>query len=331
MSYFFRELYLKSDKEDTTINEPTNVTSSYRMSGNSLEKFDISFLQLENKEQNMIYSPLSIKYALEMLGDGSNDNSKKQIDEVIGDYKSKKYNNSSNMSFANAMFIRDTYKNNISDNYTNTLSTKYNAEIIYDKFENAFNMNKWVSDKTFNLIDDLFDDDTVKQEDFILTNALAIDMKWHNLIQAAATDFKNESDDYNYYSVRYNHEKYSEYIEPIMDKYRTLKFNDNIDSKAVEIGASINNYDIVKTLGEDNIRKTVGDEYRKWLESDEAKLDLEYNPSSVETDVDKFLDKYIEELNENYKRVDASTDFMLYEDESVKAFAKDLREQHYSM
>lgn len=326
VAFIFKDKIFK--KENPKKVEPVKVTSPYRMSSNSLEKFDLSFLQLENKEENIVYSPLSIKYALSMLKDGSSENTYNEINAVVGDYKSKKYTNNSNMSFANAMFIRDTFKDSINEKYTSKLNNNYNAEIIYDKFENASTMNKWVSDKTFNLINNLFDDNVVKKEDFIITNALAIDMQWKNLIQPnGSIKFKNDDENYNKgYNVRYSHEKYYDYVEDLCcSEYSSLKFNNKINSKSVQIGASINNYDIVKTLGEDNIRKTVGEEYRKWLESEEAQLDLKYNPSSVETDVDKFLDKYVEELNSNYKRLDASTDFMLYDDESVKVFAKDLK------
>ena len=74
---------------------------------NSLEKFDLYFLQLENGKQNKIYSPLSIKYALEMLEEGTTGESKAQISNIIGSYKANKYVNSKNMAFGNAIFIND--------------------------------------------------------------------------------------------------------------------------------------------------------------------------------------------------------------------------------
>ena len=59
---------------------------------------------------NKLYSPLSIKYALEMLAEGANGESKEQISNIIGTYNAKKYTNSSNMSFANALFIKNSFK-----------------------------------------------------------------------------------------------------------------------------------------------------------------------------------------------------------------------------
>ena len=128
-----------------------NSNSEYKISDNALSSFDLYFMQKENNNKNKIYSPLSIKYALSMLKDGADGDSKKQIENIIGDYNPKKYTNSSNVSLANAMFIRNDYKKNIKDEYVNLLKEKYNAEIIYDAFKTPDNINKWISDKTLGL------------------------------------------------------------------------------------------------------------------------------------------------------------------------------------
>ncbi|MDD6878715.1 MAG: serpin family protein [bacterium] len=296
-----------SKNDNKEIITESKEISKYRLSSNSLEPFDLYFLQLENIETNKIYSPLSIKYALEMLAEGAKGNSKLQLDSIIGDYKAKKYTNSSNMSFANAMFVNNSYKDNIKSDYLNKLVQKYNAEVVYDSFKSADTINNWTSKKTLGLINKLFDD--VSMYNFILINALGIDMEWNNLIQSVN----------GVYSVEYSHENFSTYIWPIMsESYSTVKFdNKKINAKAVEIGAVANNYDIVNEIGEDKIRKTVGEEYKKWLK--------EEGYSKNNQDVDKYLDEYIEEIKTNYKTVSSSTDFLFYVDDSVKAFAKDLK------
>lgn len=305
----------KETKEVKEINtEAEDILSPYRMSGNNLDEFDLSFLKIGEKDKNIIYSPLSIKYTLAMLSDGSDGNSKKQIDALIGDYKSNKYTNSSNMSLANALFIQNSFKDTIKASYIDTLNNKYSAEVLYDSFETPTLINKWVNNKTFGLINNLVDD--VKDKQFVLVNALAIDMEWNKFIQATNETFAN------YYSIKYEHENYSEYINVLMeDNYGTVKFNNGtIDAKAVEIGASINNYDIVSTLGEDNIRNTITKEYTQWLEENTCG-DADQRP-----DATTYVNKYIEELNSNYKKVAASTDFKFYDNEFVKVFAKEMKE-----
>lgn len=312
----FFMFYKPKDDKNTIDTEVKEVYSEYRMSGNQLENFDLRFLQLENNGQNVVYSPLSIKYALAMLQEGTGGTSKAQLEALIGDYQAKKYTNSANMSFGNAMFIRNIYQDKIKEDYISRLKEEYNAEVVYDAFENADNVNSWVSEKTFGLINQLIDDVSDKQ--FMLINALAIDMEWNNLIQATSATMRNS------YSVNYAHERYSAYIPFINgDDYGTVKFNnDTINAKAVEIGASINNYDIVNTLGEENIRATITEEYQKWLNSADR-----YNCSGeIEENVEAYVNQYIEELDSNYQQVKGSTDFKMYVDDSVKMFAKELKE-----
>ena len=305
-----------------------DVKSEYRMSSNSLEKFDLSFLKLENKEANKIYSPLSIKYTLAMLSEGSNGMSKAQIDAVIGEYQSKKYNNNEHMSFANVMFLRNTLKDTLKEDYKSALKTKYDADVILNEFTSAAPMNNLINSKTLGLINNLLDDDAVKQEDFELINALAIDMNWNNQIQCAT----GSSVPCQSYDVYYRHEKYktdrmySSSVGTITseDGFYPLTFNGKENVKSATIKASFNRYDIVKTLGEEKITEEVGKAYREWLETEDGKNNLKYG--YADEDVNKFLAKYIEELNSNYGKSAASTDFMLYKDDNVKVFAKNLQE-----
>ena len=307
-------------KKDNTKKEENNVIgkteyNDYKISSNSVGDFDLVFLKNNTKNgeknSNKVYSPLSIKFALEMLEEGSNGETKKQISNIIGDYNTRKYDNNSNMSFANALFIKDSYKDNIKSSYSNLISNKYNASIIYDTFTNADNINKWVSDKTFNLINNLIDDTT--NINFVLINALAIDMEWIKEIQSKE----------NSYHVDY----YPNHIDflTIVDQYE----NQEIENPDAEIDAVINKYDIVNTLGKENIKETVKKEYEKWL--NDPSSDSCNGSMSEEKDVETYIkntitDEYFNEMNEAYKDVQSSTDFEFYVDENVKVFAKDLKE-----
>lgn len=146
-------------------------------------EFSFKFLKMENKKENMVYSPLSIKYALKMLNDGANGNTKTQIENVIGNGSLVKYDNIENvLSLANALYIRDTYSQYIKSEYKNNLVNKYNAEIKYDAFKNAKNINSWIENKTFGQIKNMLKDEMVTNPDtqMFLINALAIDMSWKN-------------------------------------------------------------------------------------------------------------------------------------------------------
>lgn len=287
----------------------------YALNGNSLEDFDIRFLQLENTKENKIYSPLSIKYALAMLNEGAEGETKTQISSLIGDYKAKKYINSAHMSFANALFIRDTYKNLIKESYINNLKTKYNADVKYDAFTSAQGINSWTREKTLGLIDSIIDDENVNDLSFALVNALGIDMEWQNKFLEPVDEV-----------AEYRHEKFN-WEAPLELLSNSFK-NINNEISGMGIVASINNYDIVNTLGEEKIRQTVGNEFRKYLVEDpygEAQYYLEEN-NDIETVVKDYLDGYIKGINSNYKDVSMNTDFSFYTDKNIKVFAKDLKE-----
>ena len=309
-------LFVKFNKEKKYDDPIIKEKAVYSIKSNSLEPFDLYFLQLENKKENKIYSPLSIKYALSMLAEGSEGESKKQILDIIYNYKTNKYENNKNISLANALFIKEIYKDKINNNYKTTLIDKYNAEVIIDSFMSPVNINSWVNNKTLGLINNLFDD--ISEENLILINALAIDMEWEDKFIHAYPNVP--------VSVNYKHEKFS-WFGP--DEVTEKEFND-IEEKisGMEIIASANKYDIVNVLGKNKIRKTVKEELIKYLNENNLTIRNVYNEDN-KTDEELFelyLDNYIEEISSNYKKIDASTDFSFYTDENIKVFAKSLKE-----
>lgn len=331
----------KYDKPNNETNKPTETIQtqtepkkvSYAITKNSLDNFDLAFLKLENNKKNMIYSPLSIKYALGMLMQGSAGDTLTQINEVLGQYKFHKFTNNKNMSFANALFIKNTYKNSVSTTYIDNLKKNFGAEVKYDTFKKPDVVNKYVSEKTFKLINNIVDD--ISKDDYVLLNALAIDMNWIKKIQPEYREEDTEEDEI--LSVYYPHMNYSKLIDYLNETdYHELSFNsDPIARQSVEIGAVINNYDIEAALGKEKIKKIVMDDYNAWVAkgapdaceecTDNCDLDDEDCDETCTKDTKFDFEKYYKELTSSYKRVDTSTDFEFYTDDNVKVFKKDLK------
>lgn len=323
--YFFLIRKNNNEENNNEVQNETeiiNTNSPYKLTSNGLEPFDLYFMQLENNGENKVYSPLSIKYALAMLSEGANGATKTQIDNIIGEYVAKKYTNSDNMSFANGLFIKDTYKNSIKSSYINAVTSKYNADVIINSFNNTNSLNSWVSDKTFNLITNITDD--ISDLDFILINALAIDMEWVEKIQS----------EHDIYTVNFPHERYESYRYEYSfsvygldtTDYHRLEFEGvDYEVKSAEIGAVANNYDIINVLGEDSIKQTVREAFEQYKLENPGTV---YDSSGREiTDFNSWFDNYyIKELGSNFGQVSSSTDFEFYIDDNVKVFAKDLKE-----
>ena len=137
-----------------------------------------SFLQLEADSKNLIYSPLSIRNGLALLSAGASGTTKTEIDAVLGDATIPQYQNiADKLSLANGVFIRDTFQSKVLPSYTATVQQDYDGEVLYDSFTSSTNMDNWVSQKTFGLIDSIGIDPNPDLR-MVLANALAIQMDW---------------------------------------------------------------------------------------------------------------------------------------------------------
>jgi len=146
----------------------------------SASGIDLDFLKLENNNENIIYSPLSIRYGLSLLSTGADGETATEINNLLGDVELPIYQNEvDKLSLANAVFIKNDFKDFVPSNYISTVENKYASEVIYDNFTNTENIDNWVSQKTFGLIDKVGLQVNNKTE-MVLANALAIQMGWQN-------------------------------------------------------------------------------------------------------------------------------------------------------
>ena len=192
-------------------------------------------------------------------------------------------------------------------------TNEYNAEVVYDSFKTPAVVNNWVSNKTLKLINNLLEE--APANDFMLVNALAIDMEWINKIQSEE----------KIYLVSYPHRDFSATVMPITGTgHHELMFNNN-NVKSVQIAAVANKYDIISDLGKENIRKTITEEYTTWING-EGKEYCGVDPTQItKDDINSYVDNFIDELSEGYQDVSGSTDFDFYNNDEVKLFAKELK------
>ena len=284
----------------------------YDLKNNQVSNFDIAFLKAENSKENKVYSPLSIKYTLKMLEEGATGRTKQQISNVLEDYTITKYTSNKNMSLANALFVNNRFKDNVKQSYITNLKNKCNADLIFDSFTSTKNVNDWVKNKTLNIIPEILKE-IDENQDFLLINALGIDMEWKNKFFELTSEFAEE--------VVYNHENY--YARCNINSVESRKFdNDKLEVSGMESFASIDNYDIVNILGEESIRKTVEEKYRAWINEHGTNAwgETLTGTDAIEKEISDYLDKYMESIKNNYTshRVEKSTDFSIYTDDVVK-------------
>ncbi len=153
--------------------------------------FDLlSRVVAENKDTNVLVSPLSVKMALAMAANGADGETLSEFEEVLGasidDVNSSLFNSLQLMennqffklSIANSLWYRDQGFL-LSKDFADVLQDSYKADVASAAFDSGTvrDINKWVSDKTDGMIDDIIDSisgDTV----MMLINALAFDAEW---------------------------------------------------------------------------------------------------------------------------------------------------------
>ncbi len=130
-----------------------------------------------NENGNYLISPYSIEIALAMLKEGASGTTLTELNKVVPTRTIKTLSVKDRISVANALFIKDTYKDKVKKTFSDALTNKYSSEILYDKFTKPDVINNWVKNKTYGMIDKVIDN---IDSNFVLglANALAIDVEW---------------------------------------------------------------------------------------------------------------------------------------------------------
>ena len=142
-----------------------------------------------NEDSNYLISPYSIEVALNMLKDGSDNNTKEEIERAVPPRTITDVSIKNRIGIANATFIKDKFKDYVETSFTNNLKTNYKAELIYDSFKNPDKINTWVDKNTNGMIKKVLED---IDDSFVLglANAIAIDVEWHSDFECEYTRSK---------------------------------------------------------------------------------------------------------------------------------------------
>ncbi len=264
---FFKEEPKKDPKEPTpTVTpeattpvetvEPTTSPDATQSPSKPVQKtgnYNVDIIKNFNTsagKSNYLLSPYNIEIALNMLREGADGNTKDELDKVLGNRVINDVSVKDKVGIANAIFVKDVYKDNVKKEYYSILDSKYNSEVIYDKFTTPDKINNWVKEKTNGMIKKILDS---MSEDFVMgiASALAVDVKWQSDFDCNNTrseEFtKVDNKKINVEMMHKSYERFTKYIKgsdyegiiiPYMkedDSKVELEFigiipNDNVDS-----------------------------------------------------------------------------------------------------
>jgi len=286
--------------ENEVVETPAQNTTDI---SNSNAEFDFTFLKMENKKKNMIYSPLSILYALEMLQEGADGNTLAEISKVTGNAKLSKYTSIEKvLSLANGLHIKDSYFNGVKTSYIDTLKEKYEAEVVSDEFKDAKKVNKWIEDKTLGIIKDMVKDEVAKNPNLamLIINALAIDMEWAFQFSDdktyGETFYKDDGKEMTA-TMLFNKEVSSENIAYYMDDNLTVL---NMDLKEYN-GTQ---FEFMAIMPNENLSAYVDNVTKEQIEQIDKNLKLASDePYGVEITIPKFKFNYDLNLKEDLENL----------------------------
>ena len=225
---------------------------------NKNNNFDYKFIKEIDSNDNSLVSPLSFAYLLSMIQSGAKGSTLNELNIALDNYDLQPMENiDSKISMANSMWINNRYKNDINSTFATALKINYHSEVLYDEFENANNINKWVSEKTYNMINQLFPSDSVNSVDTIMTlvNAIGINFKWDEEFDCNKTIMGNFLDK-NVYMMSSN-EKYieSDYYTGFIKDYE--KLSDNSQYEFIGLLPKKDIQDVINNLSNDVIKKSI--------------------------------------------------------------------------
>ena len=225
---------------------------------NKNNKFDYKFIKQIEGNDNTLVSPLSMAYLLSMIQSGAKGSTLNELNIALDNYDLQPMENiDSKISMANSMWINNRYKNDINNTFATALKINYHSEVLYDEFINADNINKWVSEKTYNMINELFPSDSVNSADTImaLVNAIGINFKWDEEFDCNKTLMGNFLDK-NVYMMNSN-EKYleSDYYTGFIKDYE--KLSDNSQYEFIGLLPKKDIQDVINNLSNDVIKNSI--------------------------------------------------------------------------
>lgn len=225
---------------------------------NKNNNFDYKFIKQIEGNDNTLVSPLSMAYLLSMIQSGAKGNTLNELNIALDNYDLQPMENiDSKISMANSMWINNKYKNDINNTFSTALKINYHSEVLYDEFINADNINKWVSEKTYNMINELFPSDSVNSVDTIMTlvNAIGINFKWDEEFDCNKTLMSNFLDK-NVYMMNSN-EKYleSDYYTGFIKDYE--KLSDNSQYEFIGLLPKKDIQDVINNISNDVIKNSI--------------------------------------------------------------------------
>ena len=183
-----------SDSDNKVFDDVVNLSYEEVINDNGYMEFVFNSFKgcsSDGEDENVMISPASLLFALEMAGAGANGTTLDEMsnvlvpgagnEEALGfaiDYY-KNMSKSDSINVANGAFINDKFSAALYEDYLNYVTDGFDAELNVVPFDdNTVNdINSWVDDKTNGMIPKLVSQLNPETK-MVLLNAIAFENKW---------------------------------------------------------------------------------------------------------------------------------------------------------
>ena len=202
--------------------EAIQIDDSARESITASNKMGLELIQAMaklNREKNMLFSPISLSFALAMIENGAEGETKEGILKALGEVEegiNERYNllmnylNALNkdessetpgikMKVANSLWVRESL--DIKKKFVNTLNSFYNAQVFRSNFDDKKTldqMNQWVEEQTNHMLKETIDEINPETIAYLM-NTVYFKGTWIEAFEESATQaeafFKSETDE----------------------------------------------------------------------------------------------------------------------------------------
>lgn len=169
----------------------------------NLADFSFNLLKETYKPgENVLISPLSVTYAIGMTGNGTDLETRKEFENILGlkiddlnDFTKnylKKINSLEKVDFnlANSIWLDKEKNIKLNKEFEKKILENYNAEVFKEKFNDKAvkKVNKWVDKNTNGMIPEIING-LSKEDTVILINALAFEGEWEKPYEDYQVEF----------------------------------------------------------------------------------------------------------------------------------------------
>lgn len=300
------------DTESTAQNAPeTNDVKAEYEAGEVSKAFEYALLkEIASADKNTVISPLSIKIALNMAALGAEDDTEREMLEILGYSSDEEMAEESgrlaaeldrddgSMTLSNSVWT-DSAFNDIGDNYKNGLDEIFNAEFFSEDLsgENIVNdLNGWINKNTNGLIPQMINVPFEESAVMLLVNAIYFNNQWVRV-------FDSHGGRRTFYGINGESEFEPMYLEGHdisygeNDFFRSVSLAYKDDSRMnvyLPLSDTENVLDIAERLSPDELANA---------------MDMSYTGSYVSVEMPKFECEYSEAMTDTLKRLGISAAF----------------------